>query len=85
MNKLGLIKNIDIWPSYGPKIPIIHIRVYVFWPIGLKLFIETQEIIIYRLVLKNPGFGPYLLFSIFLGPKKGCSPQVWGLKTKPKS
>ena len=37
----------------------------------------TQETIIYRLVLRNPSFGPYLLFSIFwalMGPKKGRGP-----------
>ena len=35
---------------------------------------ETQETIIYRLVLTNPGFGPYLPFSIFMGPKEGRGP-----------
>ena len=33
----------------------------------------TQETIIYRLVLTNPGFGPYLLFSIFWELKKGVA------------
>ena len=35
----------------------------------------TQETIIYRLVLKNLGFGPYLLFSIFWVLTKGVVPQ----------
>ena len=37
----------------------------------------TQETIIYRLVMSNIGFGPYLPFSIFRalsGPKKGRGP-----------
>ena len=33
----------------------------------------TQKTIIYRLVLTNPGFGPYLLF---LALKRGAAPQV---------
>ena len=38
-----------------------------FDELGWNFFMEAQEIIIYRLMLKNPGFGPYLLSSIF-GP-----------------
>ena len=48
----------------------------------------TQKNIIYRLVLTNTSFGPYLPLSIFLGQKRGAAPQVpicvWGLKTPPK-
>ena len=47
----------------------------IFWPIELKFFMGTQETIIYRLVLKNLGFGPYLLFSIFWVLTKGVAPQ----------
>ena len=35
----------------------------------------TQKTIIYRLALKNLGFGPYLLFSIFWVLTKGVAPQ----------
>ena len=47
----------------------------IFWPIEQKFFMGTQETIIYRLVLKNLGFGPYLLFSIFWVLTKGVAPQ----------
>ena len=36
----------------------------------------TQNTIIYRLMLTNPGFGPYLPFYIF-GPKKGARPHMY--------
>ena len=52
----------------------MHFLVF-FWPIELKFFMGTQETIIYRLVLKNLGFGPYLLFSIFWVLTKGVAPQ----------
>ena len=52
----------------------------IFWPIGLKFFMGTQETIIYRLVLKNLGFGPYLVCSIFWALTKGVALQVWGFK-----
>ena len=51
----------------------------IFWPIELKFFMGTQETIIYRLVLKNLGFGPYLLF---LGPHKGRCPTGASKPTK---
>ena len=38
---------------------------------------ETQETIIYRLVMSNHSFGPYLQFSIYWalhGPKNGRGP-----------
>ena len=54
------------------KIPIIPYKDICF--LAIKNFMGTQETIIYRLVLTNSGFGPYLPFSIFLG-----------LKTQPKS
>ena len=41
---------------------------------------RTQETIIYRLVLTNPGFGPYLPFSIY-GPYKMAS---WASKPDQK-
>ena len=51
----------------------------------------TQDTIIYRLVMRNHSFGPYLSFSIFgpyVGPKMGVAPRppilVGGLKTQPK-
>ena len=39
-----------------------------------EFFMGTQKTIIYRLVLTNPGFGPYLSFSIFW-PLKGAWPH----------
>ena len=36
-----------------------------FGPIGLKIFMETQEIIIYRLVVRNPSYDAYVSFLIF--------------------
>ena len=45
-----------------------------FWPIGVKYFMVTQETIINRLVIKDPGFGILLPLSIFLVPKKGRGP-----------
>ena len=36
---------------------------------------ETQESIIYRLVLTNPGLGPDLPFLIFWALKEGVAPQ----------
>ena len=46
------------------------------------IFMGTQETIIYRLVLKNPGFGPYLLFWPKIG---GCphSYPYWSGALKP--
>ena len=55
----------------------------IFQQIGLKIFMVTQESIIYRLVIKNFGFGPSSV-----GPKKGVAPQIliWvrDLKTQSK-
>ena len=50
-----------------PIIPYIGIRFLAIselflWPIGLKFFMGTQETIIYRLVVRNNNFGPYLPF-----------------------
>ena len=56
---------------------------------GLWSPLGTQEAIIYRLVLTNPDFGPYLPFCFFGSLKRAWPPQVplwvWGLKTGPKS
>ena len=48
----------------------------------------TQETIIYRLVMRNHSFGPYLPFSIFLalrGPKKGRGPTRTGMGLGPQN
>ena len=45
----------------------------------------TQKTIIYRLVLTNPGFGTYLLFSIFLGPLKGRGPTGTPISLGPQN
>ena len=49
------------------KIPIIPYKDICF--LAIKNFMGTQETIIYRLVLTNSGFGPYLPFSIFWASK----------------
>ena len=79
------------------KYQLFHIRACMFWPSFSHMLAYRAEFfmltIIYRSVLKNPGFGPYLSFSIFCAPcwglKKGVAPQipiwVWDLRTKPKS
>ena len=40
------------------------------------MFMETQETIIHRLVMRNQSFDAYVSFLIFM---------VWGLKTRPES
>ena len=48
----------------------------------------TQETIIYRLVMRNHSFGPYLPFSIFWalrGPKKGRGPTRTGMGLGPQN
>ena len=47
-------------------------------------FMGTQETIIYRLVLTNPGFRPYLLFSI-LGLKEGRGPTGTPISLGPQN
>ena len=59
-----------------PIIPyIMGIRfLAIFWAIGLKFFMKTQDTIIYRLIMRNHSFGPYLPFQFFgpyVGPKMG--------------
>ena len=83
---LDMADFVHIWASFFDHYSAI------FWPIGLKLFMVTQETIILRLVMKNSGFVPYLPFSIFwalLGPKKGRGPTDThiglGPQTQPKS
>ena len=68
--------KIQIIPYKG--ISFLAITQPFFGHSGLEFFMRTQETIIYRLVLTNPGFGPYLPFSIFWALKRGT---VWGLKT----
>ena len=36
----------------------------IFGPIGLKIFMGTQETIIYRLVMRHPSYDAYFSFSI---------------------
>ena len=77
----------QLWAKKSLKIPIIpykDIRFLAiaqpfFCPVGLKFCMVIQETIIYRLVMKNHGFEPYLPYSIFwtvLGPKEGVAPQI---------
>ena len=86
-----------IWAKQSLKIPIIPCTSLRFFAITQPFFGQSgwnfygnsaQETIIHRLVLKNPGFGPYLPFSI-LGLKMCVAPQiptrVWDLKPQPKS
>ena len=51
-----------------------------FWPNGLKYFIGTQEIIIYRLVIRNHNDDAYFQFLIFLDHLAGK--WAWSLQTK---
>ena len=44
----------------------------------------TQKTIIYRLMLTNLGFGPYLPFSIF-GPNKGRGPTCTHMSLGPQN
>ena len=36
----------------------------IFGPIGQKIYMGTQQTIIYRLVMKNPGYDAYIEFLI---------------------
>ena len=48
----------------------------IFWSIELKIFMGTQETIIYRLVVQNPSYDAYFLVLIFLatfGGKMGVA------------
>ena len=55
--KFVSLKNISIWPSYGPKMahmPIFEHTFFgqksaIFGPIGLKFFVGAEETINYRL------------------------------------
>ena len=58
------MENIDIWPSYWPKMEpcrILAINLAIFGTIGLKILVGTQETIIYRLVMEISGI--ILLFA----------------------
>ena len=68
-----------------------HIWAYIFWLIGLKVFMGTQETIIYRLVVRNLSYDAYFSVLIFWG-KMGVAttrphaPLIfWGLQTQSKS
>ena len=64
--------NIDTWPSYGQKCracPYLGIR---FWPSlshlwanWTEFFMGVQEIVIYRLMMKNLSNDVYILVLIF--------------------
>ena len=63
------MKNIDIWPSYRPKLPskyqLFLIWAYVFWlaifwPIGREIFMGIQKTIIYRFVMRNHDLNAFL-------------------------
>ena len=55
-------------------------------PIGLKYFVGTQEIIIYRLLLRNQWYDMFIFRIRFFGPywrenERGRHQRAWGLKT----
>ena len=85
-------KNNVIWQSYGTNkahMPIFgHMFLAIFWPIGLKMFMGTQETIIYRWVKRNPSYHDYFQILIFWAGRWAWSShrpiRVWGLKTQPK-
>ena len=61
------------------------------WPIGLKIFMGTQETIIYRLLVRNPSYDAYfsaLIFRPLLAVKWAWPPHtllmIYGLQTRPK-
>ena len=62
-NNVGFIKKYSyfakLWPKNGTN---AHI-----WAYGLKIFMGTQETIIYRLVVWNPSYDAYFSVLIFLG------------------
>ena len=65
----------------------------IYWPIGVKFILGTQEtLIIYQLVMINPGYVAYFSFLIFwatFGGKMGmattCTPNRLGLQTRPNN
>ena len=62
------MKNIDIWPIYGPKIPIIPYQGIRFLAITQPFLTNRAEILYGNsrdYYLSIGVFGPYLLFSIF--------------------
>ena len=53
-----------------------HIWAYLFWPIGMKMSMGTQETILYRLVARNQSYDAYFSVLIFLatfGGKMGVA------------
>ena len=72
-------KNILIWPSCGQN--MAHMPIFghlffghnsaIFWLIGLKISMGTQETIIYRLVVRNLSYVAYFLVLIFLATFAG--------------
>ena len=62
----------------------------IFCPIGLKIFLVTQEIIIYRLAMVNHDLDTFFWkkTNVWRGkwawPPR-CRQRVWGLKTQRKS
>ena len=55
-----------------PIIPYLGIRDTFFWPIGLKIFMGTQETIIYRLVTRNHGLN-VVVVVVVVKPKVGLA------------
>ena len=66
------LKNYN-WPSNGKNkahMPIFEKMLCshtIFGPIRLKIFMGTQKIIIYLLVMRNPGYDAYFLIFDILG------------------
>ena len=53
-------QNIDIWPSYGPNKAYMPIFGHTYFGYNSAIFMEAQETIIYRLVMRNPSYKAYL-------------------------
>ena len=82
--------NLDSMPIYGHT--FFGHNSAIFWLIKLKFRMVTQETIIYRLTMRNKGYGHIFdiwIFGPLFGPKKGVAPhsaiRVLDLKTQPKS
>ena len=88
------LKQTEIMKRESTKhINLVSLKNIIIWAkninYGPKSLLKYQLFQIRAYVLTNPGFGPYLLFSIFWALKNGMAPQlplwVWGLQTRPKS
>ena len=77
------------------RLPILRHMIFdhnsaIFGPIRLKIFMGSHDIIIYRLVVRNPNYDAYFLFfGPLLAGKWAWSPHVplmaCGLQTRPEN